>query len=63
MNVMNEKEVAQMLALPVRTVQIWRSRGQGPYYLKIGRNVRYREEDVLKFIDASVVNPAAIAKK
>lgn len=58
MKLIDEKAVAEMLSLPLRTVQIWRIRGIGPHYIKIGRNVRYIEEDIVKFVAASRVDPS-----
>jgi excisionase family DNA binding protein len=47
-----EVEVARRLAVSVSTVQAWRRRRQGPAYLKIGRAVRYRPEDVDAYLEA-----------
>jgi predicted site-specific integrase-resolvase len=33
-----------------RTLQRWRVTGEGPPFVKIGRAVRYREDDLEKFI-------------
>jgi Helix-turn-helix domain len=37
---------ADELALSPRTLEGWRRRGEGPSYLKIGRRVKYRPEDI-----------------
>lgn len=47
----SEKEVAAYLGLTVKALQKRRNKGQPPPYLKLGRVVRYRKEDV----DASLV--------
>jgi len=39
-------DVAGMFKVPVETVRGWRHCGTGPPYLKVGRHVRYRAEDV-----------------
>lgn len=39
-------EIAQVLGIPEHTLEIWRSQGKGPKYLKVGRHVRYRWSDV-----------------
>lgn len=40
------EEVAQYLQKPVRTLEQWRYRGKGPRFVKVGRDVRYRWDDV-----------------
>lgn len=37
---------ADELGLSPRTLEGWRRRGEGPPYLKIGRRVKYRPEDI-----------------
>lgn len=56
----NEGQVAEYLSLSLKTVQMWRSRGRGPVYLKIGRNVRYRRADVPAFCAQSLVVPGRV---
>ena len=34
-------QVAELLRLPVRTLDQWRYLGKGPKYIKVGRHVRY----------------------
>ena len=40
---------ADELGLSPRTLEGWRRRGEGPPYLKIGRRVKYRPEDIEAF--------------
>ncbi len=40
------QEVADLLRVPVRTLERWRYRGDGPDSLRVGRHVRYRPGDV-----------------
>ena len=40
---------ADELGLSPRTLEGWRRRGEGPPYLKIGRRVKYRAEDIEVF--------------
>jgi predicted site-specific integrase-resolvase len=40
---------ADQLGLSPRTLEGWRRRGEGPPYLKIGRRVKYRPEDIEAF--------------
>jgi hypothetical protein len=39
-------DVAVELGLSPRTLEGWRRRREGPSYLKIGRRVKYRPEDI-----------------
>jgi predicted site-specific integrase-resolvase len=47
------EEVAMVLGVKVDTLRVWRSRGQGPVVCHIGRLCRYRESDVIAFINSS----------
>lgn len=44
-----ENEFAKRCRLSPRTVQRWRTTGDGPAYLKLGGRVVYRLEDVEKW--------------
>jgi hypothetical protein len=39
-------DVAVELGLSPRTLEGWRRRGEGPSYIKVGRLVKYRPEDI-----------------
>jgi DNA-binding transcriptional MerR regulator len=39
-------DVAVQLGLSPRTLEGWRRRGEGPPYIKVGRLVKYRPEDI-----------------
>jgi len=43
-------EVAQLLSIRQNTLEIWRTKGMGPAYRKVGRAVRYVEADVLEWL-------------
>jgi predicted DNA-binding transcriptional regulator AlpA len=45
-----DHEVARFLGLSVRTLQNWRFVNRGPRYIKFGKSVRYRQEDILTFL-------------
>lgn len=45
------EEVAEYYGVPVATLYQWRHRGLGPRSSKVGRHVRYRWEDVERYID------------
>jgi excisionase family DNA binding protein len=44
-------EVAEVLNVPVHTLDQWRSKGKGPNYIKVGRHVRYRWAAVNAWLD------------
>jgi len=53
---MNEKEVAELLNIKVRTLQAWRCQNRGLKYIKLGGGaVRYKPEDIQAFIDSGAV--------
>ncbi len=45
------QEVADYLRKPPHTLECWRSRGEGPKYRKVGRDVRYDWADVAAWLD------------
>jgi excisionase family DNA binding protein len=47
---LTQREVAEQLRLPVRTVEDWRLTRSGPPYLKLGRHVRYDRDELLAWI-------------
>lgn len=44
-------ELATYLQRPLGTLYAWRYRGEGPPALKVGRELRYREADVMAWLD------------
>ncbi len=42
-------QAANYLGLSVSTLNKWRVYGQGPKFVKLGRAVRYRVEDLVQF--------------
>jgi excisionase family DNA binding protein len=57
--VLSDTEVAERLGVSPFTVRAWRHKGQGPRFMKMGRAVRYRSEDVEAFKETALVDPAA----
>ncbi len=51
---LNEDAAAEILGVSVRTLQRQRVRGDGPRYVKIGKRVLYREEDLQAYIESSI---------
>ena len=49
-NLLNKKQVAALLNISVKTLDLWVSQNKGPRFLKIGRMVRYTQSEVENFI-------------
>jgi hypothetical protein len=47
----DEKQAAKMISCSVALLRKFRLFGEGPAYCKIGRLVRYRQEDLAAFLD------------
>lgn len=48
---MNPQDVSTYLGVPVVTLYGWRSRGDGPRAMRVGRHLRYRRSDIDKWLD------------
>ena len=46
------KEAAELLGVEPCTLEAWRCRGGGPVFLKMGRAVRYRDDDLTRFMES-----------
>lgn len=49
---MNERQVAELLNMSVASVRRWRLFRRGPKFVKIGSAVRYRREDLETWLDS-----------
>lgn len=56
---LTDVEVASRLGVSRFTVRAWRLKGHGPKFLKMGRAVRYRPEDVDEFERQALVETQA----
>lgn len=52
-------EVAELYGLPVQTLAVWRHKGTGPAYHRLGKHVRYSAADVDAYLAASRVETDA----
>lgn len=48
---LSRREVADLLRVPVPTLEHWAFKGTGPRYFRVGRHVRYRLEDVQEWLE------------
>lgn len=58
---MTDQEVADWLGTTTATLAVWRCTKRYPLpYIKCGRLVRYRESDVLAFLESRLVTPTGV---
>ena len=54
-DLLNSAETAAILGIRINTLEIWRVRGNGPAFIKLGdharSSVRYRRSDVIAWIE------------
>jgi len=46
------EDVAEYLQVPVKTLYQWRTQGRGPRGRRVGRYLRYRQADVVAWVDS-----------
>jgi predicted site-specific integrase-resolvase len=49
-----EKAASLLGGISPRTLERWRSQGKGPRYVKLGKRVFYRPEDLAAFIERNL---------
>lgn len=50
-----EADLAEILDVKTQTLASWRAENKGPDYVKLGKSIFYRKQDVLDWINANVV--------
>lgn len=50
---LNEVDAARFLAVSVRTLQAWRTKGAGPPFVRLGRAVRYSRQALIDWVHAN----------
>jgi excisionase family DNA binding protein len=58
---LDTKQAAGYLDLSPNTLDRWRYEGKGPHFVKLGRAVRYRVQDLDAFLEAGTVAPGVEA--
>lgn len=48
---LSPEDLADYLAVPVKSIYNWRTTGKGPRGIKVGRLVRYRKADVDSWLE------------
>lgn len=56
---MNEKQAACYVGLSVHTLRMWRFKGIGPEYMKLGSAVRYQRGTLDAYLAQSSIRPQA----
>lgn len=57
MSNLTDREAAKILGLGVQTLRNYRHVCKGPAYIKLGRAIRYREADLLAYIEKNRIDP------
>jgi predicted DNA-binding transcriptional regulator AlpA len=58
---LTSEEAAPLVGVTPGTLQVWRSTNRYPLkYIKAGRLVRYRIEDIQAFIESRTISPAEV---
>jgi helix-turn-helix protein len=52
---LTEVAAAKFLNVSTRTLQSWRGKDRGPAYIKVGRAIRYRSDDLLTYVESNTV--------
>jgi hypothetical protein len=52
-----EETSAFLNDVATNTLAVWRCKGFGPPFVRVGRLIRYRKADVLAFLEARTVRP------
>jgi hypothetical protein len=59
---LTEAEFCELARIKPQTASVWRSSKRYALpYVKVGRLVRYRREDVLAFLESRTIRPAQVA--
>lgn len=55
LDIFAEADLAEILDVKTQTLASWRAENKGPDYVKLGKSIFYRKQDVLDWINANVV--------
>lgn len=57
-NLLTPAQAAEQLNIPVSTLARWRTERRELPYVTVGRLVRYRQDDIDRWVDGNIVNPS-----
>ena len=52
---LDQRAMCRILGIMPKTAEVWRLRGRGPRFVKVGSLVRYRRRDILAYIESNTV--------
>jgi excisionase family DNA binding protein len=55
---LSETEVSDLFGISMRTLQAWRMKSGGPPFVRLGRVIRYRRQDLVKWLEANTHSAA-----
>jgi excisionase family DNA binding protein len=55
-DLLSPSELSRYLGVPLGTLANWRYKGRGPAFLRVGRHVRYRAEDVATWVEEQLAD-------
>lgn len=56
---LTEVDAARVLSLSSRTLQAWRAKPFGPRFIRVGRAIRYRRQDIEEWVSEQTVRPTS----
>ena len=59
---LSTEELADYIGRPVQTVYAMNHRGTGPRRIRVGRELRYRQSDVDRWLDSNAIDPKSDAE-
>lgn len=62
LGLMTQEQVAAALDVTPHTLMVWRNSGQGPDFVKTGKIILYRKNDVLDWLERQVVPTTRTAR-
>ncbi len=51
---LTDEQVSELSGVKPKTLANWRSKGEGPAFVKVGHQIRYRSEDLKAFLEARI---------
>ena len=61
MKLLETEDAAAFIHRKKNTLEIWRTTGRGPRFIKIGRNVAYDEADLIAWLESQKRNSTSEA--
>lgn len=60
---LDPSELSRYLGVPLGTLANWRYKGRGPAFLRVGRHVRYRSEDVASWVEEQLADTPPVTPR